>query len=57
MKNKIMNIKSMFVEDIPTINCDFDTTGKDEIKEALELLEALIKKQIYTEIEFKNNNK
>ncbi len=57
MKNKIMNIKSMFVTDIPTINCDFDTTGKDEIKEALELIEALIKKQIYTEIEFKNNNK
>ena len=57
MKNKIMNIKSMFVEDIPTINCDFDTTDKGEIKEALELLEALITKQRYTELEFKNNNK
>ncbi len=57
MKNKIMNIKSMFVEDIPTINCDFDTTDKGEIKDALDLLEALIKKQRYTELEFKNNNK
>ncbi len=55
MTNKIMNIKSMFITDIPAINCDFDTTDKGEIKEALDLLNALITKQSYTELEFKNN--